>query len=300
MAENLTPGGPIDVLMVGHFARDSLVVDGRAETAAGGAVHYGSIALRRLGLRVAVATRLHPDDFDLLCEMKEAGVEVHAAEADQTSGIKNVYDSRDMERRTCTLLGFAGPFRLQDIPDIRPRILSVSPIIAGEVDLPLLRKLHGRAPLALDIQGFVRVCSGHRKGAGLDFRPWDRMEEGLELVTYLKTDRAEAELVTGQSDLAAAARTLASLGPSEVVITESSGVTVWADETLHRAPFTPRSLAGRTGRGDTCFATYLTQRLHKAPEEALKYAAALTSLKMETPGPFKGSIKDVEALLGTY
>jgi len=42
-------GYETDILMIGHFARDLLVVDGRAEEASGGAVYYGSIALRRLG-----------------------------------------------------------------------------------------------------------------------------------------------------------------------------------------------------------------------------------------------------------
>ena len=53
----------VDIMMVGHFAKDLLVVDGRAEAASGGGVYYGSIALRRLGLSVAVVTRLHPADF---------------------------------------------------------------------------------------------------------------------------------------------------------------------------------------------------------------------------------------------
>jgi sugar/nucleoside kinase (ribokinase family) len=40
--------------------------------------------------------------------------------------------------------------------------------------------------------------------------------------------------------------------------------------------------------------------LQTSPAQALKYAAALTSLKMETPGPFRGTVQDVEALLATY
>ena len=85
------------------------------------------------------------------------------------------------------------------------------------------------------------------------------MAEGLRHVTYLKVDRAEAEALTGETDLAAAARRLAAYGPREIVLTESAGVNVYADGEVHFAPFTSRSLAGRTGRGDTCFATYLTK-----------------------------------------
>jgi len=284
----------VDVMMIGHFAVDRLVVDGKGEMASGGGVYYGSIALRRLGVRVAVVTRLHPDDFGRLEEMRDEGVQVFAVAAPQTSGIENLYDSADMEGRVCIPLGFAGSFRAEDLPDLKARIYAIAPIIAGEVDLPLLKLLAQRGPVALDIQGFVRV----RVGNQLVFRPWPDLEEGLACVTYLKVDRAEAELLTGLTDLEAAARRLAYYGPQDVVLTQSSGLTVFAEGQIHHAPFTPRSLAGRTGRGDTCFSTYLGRRLTGSPAEATRLAAAVTTLKQETPGPWRGSLADVEALLG--
>ncbi|MDY7042310.1 MAG: carbohydrate kinase, partial [Chloroflexota bacterium] len=147
----------VDVMMIGHFARDKLVVDGKGQTASGGGVYYGSVALRRIGLRVAVVTRLHPDDFPRLDELRSEGVQVFAAPAPQTSGIENTYTSADMERRTCKPLGFAGPFRREEIPDLSARVYMITPIIAGEVDLSLLKSLAARGPVGLDVQGFVRV-----------------------------------------------------------------------------------------------------------------------------------------------
>jgi sugar/nucleoside kinase (ribokinase family) len=283
----------VDLLMIGHFAVDRLVVDGVGEVASGGGVYYGGIAARRLGLRVAVATRLHRDDFGRLAELEQEGIEVYATAAPETSGIENLYRSEDMERRICRPLGFAGRFRPEDLPDLLARAYMIVPIIAGEVDLPLLRRLAARGPVGLDVQGFVRV----REDDELVFRPWPEMGEGLALVTYLKVDRAEAELLTGQTDLRAAARRLAGYGPREIVITQSSGVTVFAEGSFYQAPFTPRSLAGRTGRGDTCFATYLGQRLSTSPQEATRLAGAVTTLKQEQPGPWRGTRADAEALL---
>ncbi len=291
----MTSSTEFDIVMIGHFAKDRLVVDGQAEIASGGAVYYGSVALRRLGVDVAVVTRLHPDDFPLLDELKREGVRVFATPAPETSGIENIYDSTDMERRTCKPLGFAGPFQRKDIPDLSARVYVMASIMAGEVDLALLKSLSQRAPVAIDIQGFVRV----REEKDLAFRQWPNMEEGLSHVTYLKVDRAEAELLTGLTDLVAAARRLAEYGPREIVLTQSSGVTVFADGQIFQAPFTPRSLAGRTGRGDTCFATYLGRRLTSSPEEATRLAAAVTTLKQEQPGPWRGSPADVEALLAS-
>jgi sugar/nucleoside kinase (ribokinase family) len=328
----MTTSTNVDIVMIGHFAKDQLVVDGRSEVASGGAVYYGSVALRRMGVSVAIVTRLHPDDFSRLEELKQEGVQVFATPAAETSGIANFYNSADMERRICKPLGFAGPFRLQDVPALSARLYLIGPIIAGEVDLPLLKAVAGRGPVALDVQGFVRVREEDPSagsgldpsagsgldpsagsgldpsaGSGLDpsagsgpelvFRQWADMEEGLANVTYLKVDRAEAELLTSETDLSVAARRLADYGPREVVITQSSGVTVFADGTLYQAPFTPRSLAGRTGRGDTCFATYLGKRLSGSPQEATRFAAAVTTLKQERPGPWRGNLADVEELL---
>lgn len=291
----------VDILMIGHFAKDRLIVDGHGHVSSGGGVYYGSIALRRLGLGVAAVTRLHPEDFSRLDELKEAGVQVYATAAAQTSGIANYYDSSDMERRICEPLGFAGPFRQQDMPPISARINIVASIIAGEVDLPFLEWLADRGPVAIDIQGFVRVRTEGDPEAGsgpsLEFQQWPDREKGLSLVTYLKADRAEAELLTGLTDLHSAAHELARYGPREVVITQSSGVTVLAGGKIYESPFSPRSLEGRTGRGDTCFATYLGMRLSRSPEEATRVAAAVTTLKEERPGPWRGTWQDIESLL---
>jgi sugar/nucleoside kinase (ribokinase family) len=283
-----------DLLFIGHFAVDRNVVDGVAKTESGGGVYYGGIAAARLGARVGVVTRLRVEDFPRLDAFRASGVEVFATAAAGTSGIENTYSSADMERRVCVPLGFAGPFAPQDIPDVAAHIIAVVPIIAGEVDLPLLKRLASRGPVALDVQGFVRVRVGDR----LLFRPWAEMAEGLAHVTYLKVDRAEAEALTGETDLAIAAAKLAAHGPREIVLTQSAGVMVYADGQTHFAPFTPRSLAGRTGRGDTCFATYLTRRLTSSPEEACRWAGAVTTLKQEQPGPWRGTVAEVEALFG--
>lgn len=283
----------VDIMMIGHIAKDKLIVDGYEEIASGGAVYYGSIALSRMGVSVAVITRLHPDDFIMLDELRQEKVQVFATPALETSGIINIYESADMERRICKSIGFAGPFQEEDIPDLSARIYVAALIIAGEIDLPILQSLAQRGPVAIDVQGFVRV----RNNSELVFRQWADMAEGLPHVTYLKVDRAEAELLTGQTDLQVAARQLAEYGPSEVIITQSSGVTVFAEGNIYEAPFTPHSLNGRTGRGDTCFSTYLGKRLSASPQEACRFAAAVTTLKLERPGPWDGNLADVEELL---
>jgi sugar/nucleoside kinase (ribokinase family) len=290
-----------DLVLIGHFAKDRIVYQGQVETASGGAVQYAGMALARLGWRVAVITRLHPDDFPRLDELKQAGVRVFAQAAPATSGIENIYATPDMDRRICKPLAFAGPFRVQDIPAITARTWIVCPIIAGEVDMAMLDALrsaavddsHGRATLALDIQGFVRVPEGDE----LVYKDWPQMKEGLAMVDALKVDHAEAEHLTGQTDIKTAVQRLAAYGPQEILLTNAAGVSVYAGGQLYQSPFTARQIRGRTGRGDTCFSTYLAKRQAAGVGEACRFAAAVTSLKMEKPGPFSGALADVSERL---
>ena len=283
----------LDVLMFGHMAKDRIVIDGHSAILSGGGAYFGSVVYRRLGLSVGVVTRLHRDDFPRFDELSQQGIQVFATPASETTGIENIYNSADMERRICKPLGFAGAIRVNEIPDVAARLYAITPIIAGEVELAVLVELAKRGPVALDVQGFVRVPEGDT----LVFRESQELHEALRHVTYLKVDRAEAEHLTGETDLALAARKLRARGPREIVLTQSSGVTVFADGQVYTAPFTPRSLAGRTGRGDTCFATYLGKRVDASAEEACRWAGAVTTLKQESPGPWRGSIKDVETLI---
>ena len=86
------------------------------------------------------------------------------------------------------------------------------------------------------------------------FRPWEEMVEGLPLYHGPK-DRSvrKQRCLTSVKSLQEAAWILHDMGPKELVVIESAGVTVFADGKFYNAPFNPKKLAGRTGRGDTCF-----------------------------------------------
>ncbi len=276
----------LDILMIGHFAKDKIIIDNEGFESAGGAVYYGSVVLKRLGLEVGVVTRGNPDDFHYLKDLTDLGIELDVKPAAQSSGCINIYQSADMERRICKLNGFAGEIPYSDIPDVEPKIIMITPIIAGEVSLQTLIKLSEKAPVALDVQGFVRVPEGD----DLNFRPWKDMEEGLKHVTFLKVDKAEAQHITGTEDLEKAARILAEYGPKEIVLTQTKEVLVYADGKFFRAPFLPKNLDGRTGRGDTCITSYVGSRLKFDPERSCKIAGIITSMKQEKHGPWTGEI----------
>lgn len=283
-----------DVVLIGHFAIDKITtVDGKTTLAHGGAVYYGGLNLARQGFRVAVVTRLHRDDFWRLDEIRHAGIEVFATEAPESAGMENIFLSEDRDKRICKTLGFAGPFSVEEMPEIDARLQLVIPILAGEVDLATLKVIAERGPVGLDVQGFVRFA----EEGDIVFHDWPEKADGLQYVHYLKADDTEAEILTGLTDLRAAARALAALGPKEILITHKKGVLVYAEGKFHTGDFTPSKMMGRTGRGDTCFTTYCAKRLSLEPGEACAYAAAVTSLKMEAPGPFHRTIQEIEEKL---
>ena len=163
------------------------------------------------------------------------------------------------------------------------------------MSLELIEFLRSKeALLVADLQGFLRVIGPDNK---LIYAEWPEKGELLSLLDVLKTDAVEAEYLTGEGDHRTAARALADLGPREVVLTHAEGMLVYADDRFHEAAFHPRQVAGRSGRGDTCIASYVAKRLSAPPEEAIIWAAAVTSLKLESGGPVQREIAEVEALV---
>ena len=145
-----------------------------------------------------------------------------------------------------------------------------------------------------DLQGFIRVVA---PDGTLRFEPWPEKAEVLAHVDILKTDAVEAEALTGEKDMEAAARRLSELGPKEIVLTHRDGLLVLAGGEFFAAPFLPKKQVGRSGRGDTCIASYVSKRLSALPAEATRWAAAVTSLKLEAEGPIKRSVADVEEMI---
>jgi sugar/nucleoside kinase (ribokinase family) len=150
------------------------------------------------------------------------------------------------------------------------------------------------ATIGLDVQGFIRIAA---PDGSLQHREWPEERAVLSMVDILKADAVEARFLTGESDIGAAARTLAARGPSEIVLTHRDGLLVLADGVVYETEFHPENLIGRSGRGDTCLGSYVARRLESPPAEAILWAAAVTSLKMEAEGPFHREIGDVVHLL---
>jgi sugar/nucleoside kinase (ribokinase family) len=281
-----------DIIMLGHVSKDILVDhDGTESRLLGGAIVHSAISAAKAGARVLAITKTAPADAASVGFIREAGVDLIVGESPETTSILNIFRTPDHERRDTSLLSRATPFAAADIPPgARSTVIDMAGLFVGELPDSLIAELSGRAKIAVDAQGLLRNAMPDKT---MRFIDWARKLELLPLVSYFKTDAAEAEILTGLSDRGAAARVLASWGAKEVMVTHNTEVIVLVEGKLYRAPFTPANLSGRTGRGDTTFSSYLARRMTHDPGDSVRFAAALCSIKMEKPGPFSGSLDDV-------
>lgn len=283
-----------DVLYIGNYTKDTIVSPGGTKTVDGGAVNYAAHAAARLGANVAVVTRLAREDEQVVKKLRDSGIDPYVTYTPTSTLLKLEYPTSDPDVRTLSVMRVAGPISLSDLQGLDARAAVIGSSLRGEVGTDVIRHLkEAGMQVAADMQGFVRVL----RGAELRYEPWEEMRSTLALLDVVKSDAVEAEFLTGETDLQKAAEFYARMGPREIVLTHRDGLLLYADGEFHEMGFYPRRLEGRSGRGDTCLGTYVAMRLSMPPREAGIWAAALTSLKMENPGPFHGSKEEVKAFI---
>lgn len=282
-----------DLAFIGHVCLDEVVpFGGSPRVAPGSAVLCGALAAARIGTRVAVVTRMAPADEEILEPMRQVGITVHVVPADFTTYMKVVHPSSDVDDREMFQLANAGLFASADIPALDVRQVHLAGITDQEFDLSFVQGMKARGyRLSADMQSFVRQVDPESRR--ISFGNVADKEELVQLLDMVKLDVVEARVLTGTDDLERAAIMFEAWGSPETLITRADGVLARVNGKTYWEPFSNRSVVGRTGRGDTTFAAYMARRLDHDPDESLKFAAALVSIKMERAGPFDGSLADV-------
>ncbi len=284
-----------DLVILGNYTKDTIVSPSGTRMVDGGGFNYGAHVASMMGLKTAAVTRLAREDIRVVEALIRLGVSVYPTYTPHSTVLRLYYPTSNVDERVISVTETAGSYSREQFEGLRARAFLINASVRGEVGLEVLGELRARdALLAADVQGFVRVIASD---GTLSYEPWPEKEQVLSRIDILKTDAVEAEMLTGTSDIKAAARAIAAWGPREVVLTHRDGVLVHAAERFHEAAFHPKELVGRSGRGDTCIASYVAKRLSGTPAEATVWAAAVTSLKMEAEGPIKRSLADVEELI---
>jgi sugar/nucleoside kinase (ribokinase family) len=296
MSRTMKSKARFDIAFLGHYTKDTIILGEKEEVVDGGAINYGANVTARMGLRTAVITRMAREDFKALDELDRLGVRLFRCETAESTRLRLVYPTRNLDERVIYLASSAGSFTGEDLDDVEASIFHIGASVRGEVPVEIIQSLRERADkVSLDVQGFIRINPNGR----LVSDGWKDRAEVLGQVDVVKTDLVEATLLTGKHDRREAAEALMALGPEEIVLTHNDGVLVHTKGRVYEKPFVPKELRGRSGRGDTCIAAYLGKRLTAPPAEATIWAAAVTSLKLEVEGPFRRDISEVRELIET-
>lgn len=282
------------IAFIGHYTKDTIVSVSGTRVVNGGAFNYGANVAARMNLKVQAVTMMSSEDSEVARDLEELGVKTYVTWTPESTCLKLVYPSDNPDERVIYVSSWAGPFTLREVNVINAEVIVVGASMREEIPLTVVKMLAQKdSILAADIQSFLRVNDNGK----LIAKTWPEKEEILSCIDVLKTDAVEAEILTGEKDIKKAAILIRELGPKEIIITHKDGVLVFAEEQFHQALFFPRELIGRSGRGDTCLASYMAKRINSSPQESTIWAAAVTSLKMEAEGPFRRSIDEVERLI---
>lgn len=289
----------LDTLIVGQVCLDTNTDwDGTVVCAYGGAALFSGYASAAMGNRSAVLVKRDPRSVDLNKAYERCKpITILPLDSAESTRMENTYFTADRERRDSRCTSLIDPYTPEDLAGLNAAVCHIAGLVRGDVGAETVAAASKTGELAVDVQCMLRQVEPDGHMVMLD---WEEKRDLLPLVTFLKTDAAEAEVLTGLADRAEAARVLYAWGAKEIMITHNTEVLVYDGTRVYTSPLKPRSLSGRTGRGDTTFACYLGERLHAGIPEALECAAALVSLKMETPGPYLGSREDMLDYRRTY
>ena len=284
-----------DLVFMGHVTIDEIEAkEGSARGVTGGAPYFGAFAACWSKRRIAVVTRMAEDDATMLEPLKAAGIDVYLQPAPSTTHMRVVHPTGNVDERLMFQTQNAGFFVNADIPPIDSCLIHLGALTDREFTLGFMRHLKQRGfRLSVDMQNFVRQVD--TETGVIQFRDVPGKREIVGLADIVKLDVIEAEVLTGTRNMEEAARLVEEWGALETILTCSDGAFARCKGKTYFERFSNRSSQGRTGRGDTTTGAYLARRMDHTVQESLRFAVALASIKMETPGPFRGSLEDILA-----
>jgi sugar/nucleoside kinase (ribokinase family) len=273
---------PFDLVIVGHISKDIIIIDERKELSAGGSVYYAALAAKPAGCDILAITKLAFADVDLLHGFWRSSVPVLPLFCPQTTAMEDRFSSRDGYVRSSKILSLAEPFKRREFLKLKARVVYIAALMRGEIANDLIESLSHGAKIALDVQGVLRV----REQNALIMQDWKEKERLLSCVHFLKADRDEAKLLTGLQDYEEIISCIHGWGVKEILITDDEGVTVSDGKSISNRTFQEYRIEARTGRGDTCFGSFLSWRVSHGVEESIDHCVRITNRKLQNPGPY--------------
>ena len=282
-----------DLCCVGHITLDNFFLLKNTVHMPGGTSFYFSHAIRNLkDINYTLVTAIAESEMAVANDLQSKGIDVKVMPSKHSVYFENIY-GENQDNRIQRVLAKADPFTVDYLEDIDARIYHLGSLLADDFSLDVIRFLSQKGLVSVDSQGYLREVREQNVYA-VD---WTEKKEALKYIHFLKANEHEMEVLTGYDDVAMAAKQLYDWGVKEVLITLGSmGSVIYDGTTFHMIPaYKPKEVVDATGCGDTYMTGYLYKRAKGAGiEEAGRFAAAMSTLKIECLGPFKGTKEDIE------
>ena len=235
-----------DLMLIGPATRDiNIDYTGQEVREIGGAVFFCAYAAAAASANLFASVKIHPDDTDVLDAFHLDSDHIAVLPAQCTTLMQNTYFTADRERRKAECLAQSDAITPDQIPDVDCGLYHLAGLLYGDFPNELIPALSKKGKVSADIQGFLR----HNENGLMNFHDWKDKLTYLPYFDFLKTDAAEAEILTGLPDRRAAAKQLYEWGAKEILISPNSEMLVYDGKDYYTCPVKPRHLSGRTRRG---------------------------------------------------
>lgn len=286
-----------DICCIGHITLDKIITPRQTVYMPGGTSYYFSHGISHLKNHEGyqLVTALAESEMNAVNELRGKGIDVKVLPSRHTVYFENSYGENQNDRQQ-RVLAKADPFTIDGLAGVDARFYHLGSLLSDDFSLDVIRYLSKKGVLSVDAQGYLREVRGD-KVYPVD---WQEKHEALRYIDILKVNEHEAEVLTGEKDYKRAAARLAEWGVREVMLTlGSEGSVIHAEGEFHQIPaYPPREVTDATGCGDTYMLGYLYMRSKDASySEAGCFAAAMSTIKLEHSGPFRGTEDEVRRIV---
>src|SRR5512141_2595094 len=133
-----------DVLYIGNDTKDTIISPAGTRYVDGGAVNYAAHAAARLGLKVAVVTRLAQEDCRVVAKLIQSGIDCYATYTPHSTLMQLEYPTMDPDIRTLTVAATAGSITARDVENLNCKNAVIGSSLRGEVGLDVIRALKAK------------------------------------------------------------------------------------------------------------------------------------------------------------
>lgn len=281
-----------ELCCVGHITLDKVVTPKKTIHMPGGTSYYFSHAIKHFDdIDYTLVTALAESEMKTVEDLRAKGIQVQVMPSKHTVYFENIYGENQDNRRQ-RVLAKADPFTVDYLKNINAKIFHLGSLLADDFSLEVVKYLAGKGLVSIDSQGYLREV----RDKDVFAVDWPEKKDVLKYVHFLKANEHEMEVLTGYTDPINAGKAVHEWGVKEALLTFGSmGSIIYDGSTFHKIPaYIPREVVNATGAGDTYMTGYLYMRAKGAGiEESGRFAAAMTTLKIEGIGPFDGTKEDV-------